>query len=268
MTNEISGPIRPSNLVLFAWLMGASVVAIGAMSPALLFLLDPARKTPLAHETVDPVRFVIAFGVANIFLSAIAITIGLYLEPSVRMGVPMLRHWLTTGSAIRSPASAILVHCSALAVGLAAIVLMTAILLRSHLPNLPDNFVFPPVWQGILMMLGAAVREEILFRFFALNLFTWLAMKILRQREPTAAIVWTANILVALVFAALHLVPAAQLLHLNAIAITAAITLASLASALFGWVYWRHGLTMAIFTHAVAGVLVYVGARGMIAFAS
>ena len=74
--------------------------------------------------------------------------------------------------------------------------------------------------------------------------------------------------LVALVFAGLHLVPAAQLLDLNAIATAAAIALATLAGVLFGWVYWRHGLIMAIFTHAIAGLLVYLGARGLIAFAS
>ena len=47
------------------------------------------------------------------------------------------------------------------------------------------------------MMLGAAVREEILFRFFAMNLFVWIAMKVLRKQEPTTAIVWSTNVLVA-----------------------------------------------------------------------
>ena len=215
MANEFSGPARPSNLVLFVWLIGASIVAIAAMSPALLFLLDPARPTPLSDESVDPMRFVIGFGIANLFLSAIAITIGLRLEPvviepSVRMGVPLLCYWLAAGGAAPRPVSAILVRCSALAVGLAAVVLTSTLLLRSQLPELPENFVFPPVWQGILMMLGAAVREEILFRFLPLNLFTWLVMKILRQPQPTTAIVWAANILVSLVLASLHLLPASR----------------------------------------------------------
>jgi hypothetical protein len=93
-------------------------------------------------------------------------------------------------------------------------------------------------------------------------------MKVLRQPQPTAAIVWPANILVTVAFAGLHLVPAAELLDLNRVATAAAIALATLAGALFGWVYWRHGLIMAIFTHAIAGLLVYLGARGTIAFAS
>ena len=127
MEDECSGPARPGSVVLFIWLIAASVVAVAAMSPALLFLLDPARPTPLTNASVDPTRFVIGFGVANIFLSAIAITIGLRLEPSVRMGVPMLRDWLAAGGGVPRPLLTILVRCSALAVGLTAVVLASAL---------------------------------------------------------------------------------------------------------------------------------------------
>jgi hypothetical protein len=55
---------------------------------------------------------------------------------------------------------------------------------------------------------------------------------------------------------------------LNAIATNMALVLATAAGVLLGWVYWRHGLLMAIFTHATGGVLLYLGGRGLIAFAS
>jgi hypothetical protein len=55
---------------------------------------------------------------------------------------------------------------------------------------------------------------------------------------------------------------------LNPVATTAAIVLGTIAGALLGWVYWQHGLVMAIFTHAIAGLLLYLGARALIAFAS
>jgi hypothetical protein len=268
VANDSGNSLRPSKIALFAWLIAASIVAIAAMSPALLVLLDPARRGPLSNDSVDPVRFMIGFGIANIFLSAIAITIGLRLEPTVRMGVPVLRCLLGPPSETPCLSSSVLMRCVGLAVGLAAVVLTSALALRTHLPELPDNFVFPPVWQGILMMLGAAVREEILFRFGAMNLLAWLAMKILRQPQPTTSIVWTANIVVALAFAGLHLVPAAQLLDLNAVATAAAVALATLAGAFLGLVYWRHGLLMAILTHAIAGLVVYLGARALIAFAA
>jgi membrane protease YdiL (CAAX protease family) len=151
---------------------------------------------------------------------------------------------------------------------LAAIVLACGWAFRSQLPELPANFVFPPIWQGILMMLGAAIREEILFRLFALNLSVWIAMKILRKPEPTTAMVWLTNLLIALVFASMHLIPVAPLLDLNAIAGALAIAVGTVAGVLLGWVYWRHGLLMAMFTHSVAGLLLFLGARGLIAMKS
>lgn len=115
------------------------------------------------------------------------------------------------------------------------------------------------------MMLGAAVREEILFRFFALNLLVWIVMKLARKAEPATAIVWASNVLISLIFAAAHLVPAAQLLALNAIASGMTVALGTIAGVVLGWVYWRHGLVMAIFAHGVSGLLMYLGGRGAIA---
>jgi hypothetical protein len=268
VANEFNGPARPSNFVLFACLLGASFVATVAQTPALLFFADPARPTLFADEPVDPLPLVVAMGAANIVLSAAAIAVGLLLEPSVHMGVPLLRSWLAGDAGAWAHARTSLQRCSALGFGLAAFLLACAFALRSQLPGLPDNFVFPPVWQGILMMLGAAVREEILFRFFALNLFVWIAMKVLRKQEPTTTMVWATNVFVALVFAWLHLLPAGRLLDLNAAATGAAMALATSAGVVLGWVFWQHGLLMAIFTHAIAGLLVYLGARGLIAVAS
>jgi len=254
--------------VVFAWLMGASVVAIAAMLPALLFLFDPARPSLFADEPVAPVPFVISFAVANIVVSGIAIAIGLRFEPKVGMRAPLLRSWLASDQAASRPILAMLRRGFVIGFGLAAMVLACGLAFRSQLPGLPDNFVFPPVWQGILMMLGAAVREEILFRLFALNLFVWIVMKVLRKRESTTVIVWTANVLASFVFALMHLLPASQLLDLNTIATGVAIALATAASVLLGWVYWRHGLLMAMFTHAIGGMLLYLGARGLMAWAA
>jgi hypothetical protein len=184
------------------------------------------------------------------------------------MGVPLLRSLLALGGVAFRPLLPILWRCSALSCGLAAMVLGCALAFRSQLPKLPDNFVFPPIWQEILMMLGASVREEILFRFFALNLFVWIGMKVVGKHQPTTPIVWATNVLVAVVFAGLHLVPAAPLLDLNPIVTAAAIAVGSVAGTLLSWIYWRHGLIMAVLTHAIAGVLVYLGGRGLIAFAS
>jgi membrane protease YdiL (CAAX protease family) len=268
VANDSSGATRPGNLIVFVWLMGASIVATAAIAPALLFLFDPARPSLFADESVAPVPLVTSFAVANILVSGVAIAIGLRLEPKVGMGVPLLRSWLAGDRAASRQILAMVRRSFVLGFGLAAMVLAGGLAFRSQLPALPDNFVFPPVWQGLLMMLGAAVREEILFRLFALNLFVWMVMKVLRRQEPTTTMVWTTNVLVALVFAGMHLLPAAQLLDLNALARGLVIAVATGGGVVLGWVYWRYGLLMAMFTHASGGLLVYLGVRGLMAWAA
>ncbi len=250
-----------SQPALFASLMVATILAVAAISPALLFLLDPSRPEPLFGASGDPVPFVVGFAIANVVLSAVTIVVGLRLEPSVRVGLPLLR---SQPVADRTT----VLQCAGIAAGLAAVVLLCGVAFRTQLPQLPPNFDFPPVWQGILMMLGAAVREEILFRFFALNLIVWIVMRLARREQPATAMVWAGNVLISLVFVVAHLVPAAPLLNLNAVASGMAMALGTLAGMVLGWVYWRHGLIMAIFAHAVSGVLVYLGARGAVAVLS
>jgi hypothetical protein len=246
-----------NNLTLFAWLLAVTIIATAAMVPALLFLLDPARPKPLFGASGDPIPFITGFAIANAVLSAVAIVAGLRLEPLVRIGLPLLRsRTAADGTAI--------VRSARVATGLAVGAVLCGIAFRSHLPPLPEGFVFPPVWQGALMMLGAAVREEILFRFFALNLLVWMVTRLTRNAKPTAASVWAANVLISLAFAVAHLVPASQLLAMNATASGLAVALATLAGAVLGQVYWRHGLIMAIFTHGVCGLLLYLGGRSAI----
>jgi membrane protease YdiL (CAAX protease family) len=137
---------------------------------------------------------------------------------------------------------------------------------RSQLPELPAGFAFPPIWQGSLLLLGAAVREEILFRLFALNLCTWIGMRLFRKKQPTPQIIWAANVLTAFAFAVLHLVPASRVLELNPTAMTLVLLLATVAGTAFGYIYWRYDLVMAVFSHAIGGLVIYLGVRGTLAF--
>lgn len=250
---------------LFALLMAATLIASGAMTPALMFLLAPERQAIFTNDPIDPTAFVFAFVITNLFVSGVAIAIGLRLESRVGMGVALLRASLG-GEATWAAAGTITLRCLAVGVVLAVVVLSCGLVFRSQLPELPAGFAFPPIWQGSLLLLGAAVREEILFRLFALNLCTWIGMKLFRRKQPTPQLIWAANVLTAFAFAVLHLVPASQMLALNPSAMALVLVLATVAGTVFGYIYWRYDLVMAVLSHAVAGLVLYLGVRGALAF--
>ena len=132
---------------------------------------------------------------------------------------------------------------------------------RSLLPRLPEDLVHPPYWSGLGLMIGAAIREEILFRLGALSFVTWIATKFTRRRPPFTFEFWLGNLIVAIAFAIVHALSAAPLLNLSTGANVIVLVLVGVASASLGWIYWRYGLVAAICAHMIAGTVMYSGIR-------
>jgi membrane protease YdiL (CAAX protease family) len=108
------------------------------------------------------------------------------------------------------------------------------------------------------MMIGAAIREEILFRFGILNLFAWLFSMLARQRRPNQLVVGTAIAVTSVGFAAVHLVPFSGVLELTWRAKVVGTGVGSAVGVLLGWTYCRHGLLAAIVCHSGAGVTLFI----------
>jgi len=106
---------------------------------------------------------------------------------------------------------------------------------------------------------SGSARLEIIYRMGLMTLLVWLGARLFRQAKPTAAIVWTANILTALAFGAQHFSSdAAQVSgHISPAAFAAlVITYHGLAGLLFGWLYWRRGTLAAMMGHFAADLTI------------
>lgn len=111
-----------------------------------------------------------------------------------------------------------------------------------------------PVWRRLLVIYVAAVGEELLFRLILLSTVAGLTARLVRAPDgrPTAAVVWTANLLSAAAFSAAHLPswsgidPGSRWLLLAVLALNAA------GSIVLGWVFARRGILAAMLTHAGA----------------
>jgi membrane protease YdiL (CAAX protease family) len=71
-------------------------------------------------------------------------------------------------------------------------------------------------------------------------------------------ILWTANILVALLFGLGHLPATATLVPLTSLVVIRAVVLNGPASLAFGYLYWAHGLESAMLAHFTADVVLHV----------
>jgi len=113
----------------------------------------------------------------------------------------------------------------------------------------------PAWWTGLLAAFSAGIGEELLMRFLLMTLLTLMFLKLFRM--PSTAAVWSAIILVALVFGALHLPPTAELVELSSLIIVRAMLLNGIAGIAFGLLYWKRGLESAMVAHILTDVIVH-----------
>ncbi len=118
----------------------------------------------------------------------------------------------------------------------------------------------PAAWKGLLASFYGGIAEEVLLRLFVMSLLVWLGSFLGRTAEgkPTAAVVWTANILAAVLFGLGHLPATATLVPLTPLIVVRAVVLNGLLGIAFGWLYWKRGLEAAIVAHFSADIILHV----------
>lgn len=252
-------------LFLILWL--ASVGGVLAILPYSLTLQGPAlAKTPLPL----PLNLVIAIQVGqNAILFAIAVAAGLFFAYRTKLGAPILEGWLAREpvrariKAILLPAVLLGIAASVIIIGLDVAVFAPA--LQAELGNAAKALgegsnLKPPAWQGFLASFYGGIDEEVLLRLFVLSLLAWLGKFVSHTAEgaPTLAVLWSANILAAVLFGLGHLPATSLLIPLTPLVVARAIVLNGLGGIAFGYLYLTRGLEAAMLSHFTADIVLHV----------
>jgi membrane protease YdiL (CAAX protease family) len=205
------------------------------------------------------------------FLLGFAILpLGLLLSTSTGLGAPYIEKRLckkpekASMSLVISLSVVVVISASFLLILLRLIISVFAVV---YLPDVSDvvaastDFInnYPEGWKWFLVSFHAGVTEEIIFRFGLMNLLVWLGNRLLfvEKKSQHALVLWTANLIAALVFGALHLVgvlPVPDILFTQ----VSVVVQNALVGLVFGWFYWRYGLESAMLTHFLLDVFFYV----------
>jgi membrane protease YdiL (CAAX protease family) len=123
-------------------------------------------------------------------------------------------------------------------------------------PELARELIVPSAWQGFLVSIGAGIREEIWFRLGFMTFLVWIGTLVTRaahpdvlMHRPPQSVQTIANLLAALLFAAMHLPQAQALLGLSGPIILFVLVGNGLPALVFGWLYWHRGLLSAMLAH-------------------
>lgn len=113
-----------------------------------------------------------------------------------------------------------------------------------------------PLGFRILVVLYSGVTEELLYRLFLATFVAWLAhMAVSRfTTEPRVLAQWLGILVAALMFGLAHVDNLPEVAH----PVLRAVTVNGAAGLILGWLYWWRGLEVAILTHMVAIVVLYI----------
>lgn len=184
-------------------------------------------------------------------LVAIAVTVGLFTAPKVGLAAPV-----ATAIVTRQPWWPILrrqVGPASVGALLGALVLFVYGLLQPLL--MPEVLTAAEGMELPLLMrvLYGGITEEILLRWGVMSLFVWLIWRVGQRGQGTVrpALVWSGNILAAVLFGIGHLPALAALGVTFTVPMVLAVVVGNaLAGIIFGRLYWRKGLEAAILAHA------------------
>jgi hypothetical protein len=228
------------------------VVASLAIRPYAIFLvaqLQPARVIgPSFFSTLDVI-------VLNAGLSYLVILVSLHAARHPGLAWPPIDGWGAGADGASRRRAAVV---TAIRLGAAAAVLLTigSVLIGDRWTVRPIHL--PPMWMAALASLGAGIYEEIWFRLAAMTLVAWLLTQVTRRSTSAPGILWTANLVAALLFGAAHLPQASGVAPLTPSLIAAVLVGNGCIGMACGWLYWRRGLVAAMIAHTTADLLLKV----------
>lgn len=244
----------------FNWVVFGVLVAGGAVGAAAIipyaFVLNRKKlaEAPLPESTLRIAQFAQAT-----IMTALAAAIGLLAGQGIGLGAPWLAALLAgepVGPMVQALPLAILLG---VAVGV-AIVGLQAALTRWFVPSLKADDLYIPFWKRLIAGFYGGINEEVMMRLGLLTGVAWLLSRVFPGAEGTlvVGVFWAANVVAALVFGAGHLGAAAGITRLTPAVIGMILLLNGIGGLVFGWLYWQHGLLVAMAAHFTADMVLHV----------
>ncbi len=253
------------NWKVFFVLWIASILAVIAILPYSLAM----QSNTLQSTKLPPLPvLIVATALQNAVIFAIVIFGGMFFAKRVGLGTPILDA-AARGESVADRVRAILPL--SIILGVVGTLVLLALeffyfqpAMLKELGNAANALNLrtsqPAAWKGFLASFYGGIVEEILLRLFVMSLFVWLGRFISKTAEgkPTAVVIWTANILAAVLFGLGHLPAITTLVPITPLVIAREVVLNGLLGIVFGWLYWKHGLEAAMISHFSADLVLHV----------
>ncbi|EPG72580.1 CAAX protease self-immunity [Leptospira fainei serovar Hurstbridge str. BUT 6] len=259
--------VKPFHRKIFVILLVAATFGLISIIPYSLELQSGALKQTQLSMPL-PLLATIQI-ITQVLLFGIIIAIGLYFANRTGLDLPILEAYFK-GESIRNKILSIVpISCILGVVASLLIAMLDAYLfqpaLKIELGDRASSLINtgvakPAAWKGLFASFYGSINEEILLRLFLMSFLVWCGRFLSKTAEikPTAVVLWTANILTAIIFGLGHLPATSMILPLTPLVILRAAALNGLAGIAFGYLFATRGLESAMLSHFICDLVLHV----------
>lgn len=239
------------------WRVFAALSALGLVGVASVIPMASLQLEAMTEQLAGVPVWValLAALVQSAILVAVAVAVGTLLSPKTGL-TSLVADRIRRGTAIWPR----LVPHLPLAIGLGLAVAAAILVLDRITLPLIGVVIDPPAlsWlsQLLLGILYGGITEELLLRWGLMTALVWIGHRLFgRDRtRPGGALMWAAIVLTAIIFGIGHLPALATYTELTPLLVARTVALNTLGGIVFGWLYWRKSLEVAMVSHAVVHV--------------
>lgn len=229
---------------------------IGVLSTLSMEFPLPVEARDLLNQTFRPWQIKALYLVNPTILLIMGVVLGSLFYKKVKLELPLIES-LLFGKKLPKLYPLLIVGIGG---GIFSGLLITITTLIFQ-PYLTDDFLrisdsFHP--NPAVRFLYGGITEEIIVRFGIMTLLIWLVFKLSGHLKPV--VYWIGILISSLIFALLHLPFLFALLDDPSPAVIWYVIIAnSFGGIVFGWLYWRRGLEMAMLAHILTHVVLLLG---------
>jgi hypothetical protein len=225
-----------------------SLLGVGILGPLALFTMDMSHLQQ--PEGIDLSIQTISF-LNSSFLLLIALVVGILTFQSAGFNEPSLP---ALGRSFWHA------HAFGLIAGL--LIICTSWL---FMPFLPKDFLEMGAKHNpslLVKLFYGGITEEILMRFGLMSVITWILIRIARSKHES--IYWMAIIMTSIVFGLAHLPIALSYAQSSHVLVSSYVLIGNgIGGIIFGYVYWKYGISYAMIAHAFTHVVTSLMKFGM-----
>jgi hypothetical protein len=183
-----------------------AVLYAGALLGAIAIAPYSMRLIEQSGRAISPSRFLLLSLAQNAVLFCVVIALGLLAARAVGLGAPYAEAALGGPAPDHSPGEMLVWSLGLGGVGGALLLTIDLVLIR-HLPALLALARKTSLWENFTASFYGGLNEELLFRLLGLSGTVWLLLRVLPTPadRPTEAMLWSANVIMAVMFGLGHL---------------------------------------------------------------